>query len=289
MQEEIKPLIRNKGKHEEELGIDQLVLMDFSIAAYNALKCAIQYAKYTRGTIRLLHISNQTESEEAFNPSKAALLPEEQEGELERSRKRLISLAEIISQEGVVATWKQVIGEEPKTGLKTAVATFKPDMIVLGKKKKRFNQIDRETNYLLRNYEGALLIVEEEQEVDLSPSVVVASDLKTEEEYDLSIAKELNQGESHRLTLLHVSKEPANGFAQWKAKMNTQGGVTCVHERSATIVKGVLNYIQHHNPGLLCLGRGNVVKSKFSRFFGPASTTVELIKQSPIPVLILPR
>ncbi len=142
-----------------------LTLMDFSKASYAALKSAVNLAKITNGTIEILHVGAAKDIAEQENQMAAMRSIYENKLSL---KKKLSNLTQLIQkEENVPAHFTLSIGNI-KNEVNDAIQTFEPDVVVLGKRKKKVVNFlgDGVTKHLLGSFKGGILLAGEENTLE---------------------------------------------------------------------------------------------------------------------------
>ena len=281
--------ISNMKNRQVKTEYDFLVLTDFSDASYIALKYAISLAKLIKSTIHVCHVANPEKIVENDNSLMAI---RDIELESKKVEKKIGAIVEIVTAEGINVipyySIGNIIGE-----FKERIDVINPDVVILGKKKSNLNLSGKITSYLMNEYAGSLLIVEEESEFKSDTKISLGCNNNTLNEYDPSLLFSLDGQTKNPLTLLNV-KKPNNSNEEiiipqtwWKSCNEINRDVQFEYENDDTIVSGLLKHISSNNIELLCIGKGKS-RNFIQRMTSSSSTTVpNVINKVRIPILVL--
>jgi nucleotide-binding universal stress UspA family protein len=273
-------------EHKKENNL--LVLIDFSEASYVALKYTIAIAKLVKGNISVLHVANPDEIVDTDNVAAAIKAIESETTKIEN---KLESILEIITAEDIQATSHYSIGNIINE-LEYQIEQVHPDLVVVGKKKKKARFSGKISNYLLNKYTGSLLIVDEDAEFKINLKIAFGCNSGMLNSHDPHIIFELDKHTETSLILLTVrtpaeSTEKIDIPTTWQSSDGKDRSIHCESQESSTVVRGLVEHIAEKNIELLCIGRGKPRGFFQNLFFSQGTTMAEVINKVHIPILVI--
>ncbi len=264
------------------------VLMDFSEASYAALKYTISLAKLLNGEIHVLYVANPTEVVDSDNPLVAMI---EIDLDTAKNERKLKSIIEIITAEGIDATYRycfgNIIGQ-----FKEQVECTKPNLVIVGKKMGKSKFSGKLTSYLMSSYDGSLLIVGEESEFQTDTKISLGCNGNTLNLSNPEMIFSLNKYTKTPITLVEVKNTIDSNHQNilpegWKSLYEKDSNIQFECQNDSNVVNGLVNYVSSNNISLLCIGRGKR-KSFLQRLFSNKSTTaLKIVNRINIPILVL--
>ena len=281
--------ISNMKDRQVKTEYDFLVLTDFSDASYRALKYAISLAKLIKSTIHVCHVANPEKIVENDN---ALMAIRDIESESKKIKKKIGAIVEIVTTEGINViphySIGNIIGE-----FKDRIDVINPDIVILGKKKNNPNLSGKMTSYLINEYTGSLLIVDEETEFKSDTKISIGCNTNTLDRYDPSLLFSLDRQTKASISLLNIknsndSLEKIDIPITWRKSSNEiDQNVKVEHENDSSIADGLLKHIFTNKISLLCVGKGKP-KNFMQRLIPSHSSTIsEIVTKVHIPILML--
>ncbi|MDN5202402.1 universal stress protein [Fulvivirgaceae bacterium BMA10] len=265
-----------------------LVLMDFSMASYSALRYAIMISKLVKANIRVFHVAipdevitseNQTIALKAIN------------SRVVKIEDKLSLIHEIVATEGISTTYQYSFGNIIKE-LKAYVDFINPDLVIVGKKKEKPGFSGKLTGYLLNKYTGSLLIVNEEEKIQQDKGVPLnRNGVETLERTRYQPALENVRDPMHSLSFLSAGQSTMQDD-----QVHTMTGELPINEKDFNIYsenqersifcQKLIHYISKKNIEMLCVGREKQKNWLQNLFFGQNTTMSEVIERTNSPILI---
>lgn len=265
-----------------------LVLIDKSKASNNALKNAISLAKLIDGSIEVFQVKKLSSEVKYENQIAIMRTIDEERNKQKKEFKDIINL--VAKKEGIPVVCNFTYGNV-KNEIKDHIKKTKPDIIVVGKRKKKIVNFlgDGITKSLLKNYDGAVLISGNNEafasynnksigflnNVEGIEKITLINDLKEHTKKPLKLFK-INQGD--------LKTEKA-GLAKLKEQQTKKETIVYEFDISDNTASGMANLVSNNNLSLLCLNKKNNKRSSFSNKLNEIFT--KTIEQTNIPVLIL--
>ncbi len=217
-----------------------LVLIDFKPPSIRALKYALSLAGVLKSPLHLLHLCDLSEQTLTQPPSlvDAACQP---------IHAKLKALVEMVEVAGVQASYAVGFGE-PISKLAKELNYLNPSLVLLGGQPDTAQQMGSISMFLLNNYTGCFLVVNNDTPLSRQTSVLMDISICKQQDYPSKLlnllAKEWHTSagciETNRLTLKKLKKHiKATGI-----------GLFCVHRslKEVSVWGGMLshtNYLKH--------------------------------------------
>jgi nucleotide-binding universal stress UspA family protein len=269
-----------------DTGCELLVLMDFSVASYIALKYSITIAKIVKSNIKVLHVINLESVVETGN---AAVVQREISDKTRKNKEELISIVEIIRTEGIDASYVLFYGNTFNR-VEEYIDLNQPDLIVLGKKKRMISGVL--TKYLLHSYRGSVLFVGQEVAFNKETRISLARPSKIFSEHDPFILSELDRYTKIPLTVITVikSSDPDEKLDPQTVWQSTNGEKFKFHyenRKSPTVTKGLIEHVSEKNIELLCVARENKRHFLYNLIYNKRTIISQVVNAIHIPILVI--
>ncbi|MFT5751006.1 MAG: nucleotide-binding universal stress UspA family protein [Dokdonia sp.] len=266
-----------------------LVLLDKSKASYNALKNAVNLAKLIDGSIDILQVKSPTSVVKYENQIASMRAIDEERTKQKKELKELAVL--LCKEEGLPVSCNFTFGNV-KNEIKNHIEKTQPDIIVLGKRKKKVVNFlgDGITEDLLKTYNGGILISGSKEaftsynnksigflnNTDGIESIAITDDLKRLTQKPLKIFK-INQEE-----FASTKKSGGSKIKEQEVKEDT---IVYEFDANGDTASGMANFISKNNLALLCINKNDEHnRSILGRLNKILTKTIE---KTNIPVLIL--
>ena len=228
------------------------VMMDFTESSYRALRYAMKLAKKIDSDIEIFHVLLLDTT--VYSDNQAVGLRELNLA-FSKIKRKLASIAEILNNEGVSATYSYSTGNV-KLEIKRHLKQSNHRIVVIGNGKSKW----RVGNYLLRKYSGLLIIVSDtiESKIDSSISIEHYSDVLVNSNLDL-IAQPLDKTNSltqisdMKKLLMSSLVDPIKNALQSLSFQDINIKWRSIEETN--IVEAFTKYIYDEQVGLLCIVR----------------------------------
>lgn len=263
-----------------------LILFDFSNASYKALDYLIKLAKTVDGEIEIFCIIDPSGIADSDNQVAALRAIQTEKKRIER---KLNSIVEMIKLEGVETCSAYSIGNL-KSELKLKLAQAKPDIVVMGKRKKGANRL---LNYLVNECQEAVLILGQESKFLKGNKITIGYNDDTLDKYDFQLISKFSQLSQTPLTLLKITSPLEK---EDLIKLSTIPPVSdqidlffrFEYKNSSNVANALLENATDSNAELLCIGRSKF-KNTLSQYFFNNSTAFKIAKNIKTPLLIMSR
>lgn len=267
-----------------------LVLMDKSKASYNALRDAVNLAKLVDGSIDVLQVKSPTNVVRCEN--QVASLRDMYE-ERSKQKKELKNIAQLISkEEGIPIRCTFTFGNI-KSEIKNNIEQTKPDIVVLGKRKKKIISFlgDQITEDLLKTHNGGILISGNNEEAFTlynNQSIGFLNNMDGIEK--LALTKDLKKLTKKPLKVFKInhdgySKTEENGPSKVKEHSDSEKTIIYEFDAKDDAATGMANFISKNDLALLCLPKNDDTnRSLLNRMDKTWATTIE---KTNIPILIM--
>jgi len=232
-----------------------LVLSDLENNLDCTLNSTISFANMIDANVEFFHVKQPTDVVGSDSQLSAMRAINKQ---FVVTNNRLEALAKTISQtNNIEFIYSHAIGNI-KEEIKNRLSETKPDLVVIGKRKpKTLNLVgDRITEFLLKNYEGSLVVASEMNGVEPDKEVSIGV---FNGNSDFSNLKFVNE-------LLSHSKKPVTAFGVHSSSNNFIGKpvktVNYTFDDNDKLIDSLKMYLKRSNVNLLCLDRNEAAKSK---------------------------
>ena len=231
-----------------------LVLSDLKEPITNVLKSTISLAKMIDADIQFFHVKRAAEIVETENQLSAMRkINREYITTENKIRKEVFSLS---SNYDVSINYAFSFGNV-KEEIGKYIKDYKPDVIVLGKRKKNPLSIigDNITKFIMKNHKGAIMIASKNK--ILEPTQPISLGLLNEKDTTINVdfAKDLIKHAQQPLMSFNIVKNPSS-LEKNPTPVN-KNKVEYVFEKSDSVIKNLSNYISKNNINLLCVNRKN--------------------------------
>ena len=231
-----------------------LVLSDLKEPITNVLKSTISLAKMIDADIQFFHVKRAAEIVETENQLSAMRkINREYITTENKIRKEVFSLS---SNYDVSINYAFSFGNV-KEEIGKYIKDYKPDVIVLGKRKKNPLSIigDNITKFIMKNHKGAIMIASKNK--ILEPNQPISLGLLNEKDTTINVdfAKDLIKHAQQPLMSFNIVKNSSS--LEKKPTPVNKNKVEYVFEKSDSVIKNLSNYISKNNINLLCVNRKN--------------------------------
>ena len=231
-----------------------LVLSDLKEPITNVLKSTISLAKMIDADIQFFHVKRAAEIVETENQLSAMRkINREYITTENKIRKEVFSLS---SNYDVSINYAFSFGNV-KEEIGKYIKDYKPDVIVLGKRKKNPLSIigDNITKFIMKNHKGAIMIASKNK--ILEPNQPISLGLLNEKDTTINVdfAKDLIKHAQQPLMSFNIVKN-SSSYEKKPTPVN-KNKVEYVFEKSDSVIKNLSNYISKNNINLLCVNRKN--------------------------------
>jgi nucleotide-binding universal stress UspA family protein len=229
-----------------------LVLSDMKDTTANTIKSGVSFAKMIGGDLHFFHVKKPTDIVEKESQLSAMRTINRTYLSTDNDIQDLI---EPISKDyDTPISFSHAFGNV-KSEISNQIKTYQPDVIILGKRKsKPFNFIgDNITEYVIKNYDGAVMIASEENAIQPNTELSLGILNKINATFDMSFADRL---------FGHTQK-PLKSFKTYNASNKTnevnpfteKNTVELVFDHGDNSIKSLSNYLTKSDVNLLCLDR----------------------------------
>ncbi|MEH6536985.1 MAG: universal stress protein [Psychroserpens sp.] len=232
-----------------------LVLSDMKDTTVNAIISGVSLAKMIDGDLRFFHVKKPTEVVE--KESQLSAIRTINRAYLETGSD-IQNLIEPVSKDYDIPIGFSHAFGNVKSEIADYIQSYKPDVIILGKRKSKPLSFigDNVTDFVIKNYDGAIVIASEENA------------LEPNKELSLGILNSLNMSFSTELTksIFSHSQKPLKAFKVINGQkeivnqsaVNREEIVEYVFEQNANTMTTLSKYILKNNIDLLCVDRAKV-------------------------------
>jgi nucleotide-binding universal stress UspA family protein len=261
------------------------VPVDFSACSYNALHYATMLARCSQGKINLCHVIDLEEVEDSENPVVISFMIDRL---FKKTQKRMKSLREIISLEGIIVKEEIVMGNV-EVQLKKQIDELKPNVIVMGRNTERKLGTQSLLKHITRNTTAPVLVVPQTHNPKIPNRAVLASDMDPNRVVEYAPFFDIIKKVSHDLSILNIR---SNYFANSKEALTWVGNLNLTYGVNAKLLqqenhegfKGIADLIRTNQIDLLCTVKHN--NGFFDKFFD-RNISNQLTNQADVPVLVI--
>jgi len=263
-----------------------LVLMDKSKASNNALKNAISLAQLIDGSIEVFQVKKLTSEVRYENQIAIMRAIDEEYNKQKKEFKDIINL--VAKKERLPVICNFTYGNV-KNEIKDHIKKTKPDIIVIGKRKKKIVNFlgDGITKSLLKNHDGAVLISGNNEAFASYNNKSIGFLNNVEGIEKITLINDLKEHTKKPLKLFKINQRKTKkaGLAKLKEQQTKKETIVYEFDVSDNTASGMANLVSNNNLSLLCLNKKNNNRSSFSNKLNEIFT--KTIEQTNIPVLIL--
>lgn len=222
-----------------------LVLSDLKDTMNSTIKNAVSLAKIINGNLYVFHVKKPTEIVEQESQLSAMRSINQSFISISKEMKGLIE--PLAKDYDVAISYNHVIGHI-KTEILGCIASYNPDIIVMGKRKKSISLLgDAVTDLVIDNFNGAIMIASEDQGLEPNSMVSLGVLNNARSNFNMRFAEQL----------LEHSKKP---FKTFKTQIDTEGNskddtVNLVFDHGRNPIHSMSNYLTKSDVNLLCLNR----------------------------------
>jgi len=231
-----------------------LILSDLKDSTQNTLKSAVSLAKMLKVDLEFFHVKKPTDIVEQDNQLSAMRAIGKEHVTTE---KRIQDLLSSMTNDYDIKINSSFTFGNVKSEIENYIDMIKPDIIVLGKKKSKTIKLksDNITDFVLKKYNGAILIASEQNSLEPNKELFLGLLNGIEESFELDFAEDLMKYTSKPLKLFKIVKRP---FDSIKIKKNANiKTVDYVFEQNDNSINKLSNYLVKNNINLFCLNRGD--------------------------------
>ena len=227
-----------------------LVLSDMKSTASKTIKSSISLSKMIDGDVHFFHVRKPTEVVEKESQLSAMRTINKAYVSISSDIQNLIE--PIAKDYNTSITYNHTFGNV-KNEILDCIKKQKPDIIVLGRRKsKPINLLgDKITDFIIKNYNGAIMIASEKEVLD------------PEKELSLGLLDDANTTFNIEFidALFKHTQKPLKSFrtvASNKEEVSTdKETVELVFDQGSNSIKSLSNYLAKSDVNLLCLNREN--------------------------------
>lgn len=261
------------------------VPVDFSACSYNALHYATMLARCSQGKIKLCHVIDLDEIPESDNPVVVSFAMDRL---IKSAEKKMRSLREIISMEGIIVKEEIIIGNL-RTQLLNQIDALKPNVIVIGRNVDKKVSTGSLLRYITQNTCVPVLVIPQSHNPKIPNRAVLASDLDPRREVQFTPFFDIIKKVTHELSILNIKSgyfSNANDALNWINNLNTTYGVNAklLPQENKNGIKGIVDFIHTNKIDLLCTVKYN--HSLYDKLFD-RNIANQLTSQLEVPVLVI--
>ena len=257
-----------------------LVLSDLKESSNRVLKNAVSFSKLVGGETNLFHVKKPTDIIDRESQLSAYRTINEQRA---LTKKNIESIINNVNESiNAKVNFSYVFGNV-KNEIEDYISTYKPDLIVLGKRKsKTFSLGDNITDFVLKAYEGIVMIIDNK------------SDIQFHRELSLGLLDEKNKLFNINITdlLLAQSKKPLKSFKfvskaateNIEQSSNDSSLVEYIFERNDNSIQNLAKFLKKSDIDILLVD-GNYNEDKKSGGLNQSDIR-NVINQVNIPLII---
>lgn len=230
-----------------------IVLSDLKSDMHNTLKSTASLCKMINGEISLFHVMSPSSVVKKENQLSAMREINDEYSVTDKKMKHIMQ--SILKESKINMNYSLVFGN-----LKDEIATFiaenKPDMIVLGKKKPKPLQFIRDniTEFVLKQYKGAILITEDQPAFEPNSTLSVGTLNGLESAVNLEFSEDLLKHTDQPLKSFKIAKNSKN--IQETTAIKDKKVIEYVFEYNDNAIEKLPDYLSKNNINLLFINRG---------------------------------
>lgn len=230
-----------------------LVLSDMKESSSNTIQSAVSLTKMIDGRLNFFHVRNASEIVE--KESQLSAIRTINKSYVERGNTIQNLIEPIVKDNNIHIGYNHAFGNV-KNEIKDYINEFKPDIIVLGKRKSKPLSIlgNNITDFVIKHFDGTIMIASNDNL--LKPNSVLSLGVLNNSDMDFNM-RFANHLVNHTQKPLRVFKTKSKK-SELKNLGDFEGQKTTevVFDRGANSIKSLSNYLTKSDVNLLCLNRG---------------------------------
>lgn len=228
-----------------------LVLSDLQRNAITTLNNSVELAKIINGDIEFFHVKKPTDVVERESQLSAIRTINEKYIKTDNQIKCL--LAPISNNEELNVNYKYAFGNV-KEEIINRINEVKPDVIVIGKRKAKALRLlgDNFTDFVLKKYQGAIMIVSDKNAIESNKGISLGFLNNIEDSLKINLAKRLIEKTKTPLKSFCIGEQPGEKNLELLNNLKT---VAYVFEDNTNAIKTISDYVIKNKINLLCLSR----------------------------------
>ena len=229
-----------------------LVLSDLKYATSTTLKNSIGLAKLINGDVDFFHVKKPIDIIKNDNQLSASREINNEYKLIDKKIQKLVS--PIAEQYNININHRYAIGNV-KAEIRNYIKEYKPDIIVLGKRKVKPLKFigDSITNYVLKEHDGVIMIAANNNAIEPNTKIALGVLNGKESSLSLDFSKQLVDNSKKPVKTFTVIKD-SNSFKNTTIT-NNKNEVEYVFEKDENTVKNLSNYLSKNNINLLYIER----------------------------------
>jgi len=231
-----------------------LVLSDLKDSTQNTLKSAVSLAKMLKADLEFFHVKKPTDIVEQDNQLSAMRTIGKEHITTEKTIKKLVRS---VSKDYDMKINSSFTFGNVKREIENYIDMIQPDIIVLGKKKSKAIRLkdDNITDFVLKKYDGAILIASEQNSLEPNKELSLGLLDGIKESFELDFAEDLMKHSSKPIKLFKIVKRSLDSVNIEKSPdIKT---IDFVFEQNDNSINKLSDYLVKNNINLFCLNRGD--------------------------------
>jgi len=230
-----------------------LVLSNLKDSTETILKSTISLSQMVDSEIHFFSVKRPTEIVKRDNQLSAIRTINQEHLVTDKKIQKLIQ--PLLEQYNVTINYSYAFGNV-KEEITNIMDSYQPDIVVLGKRKIKLAKWfgDRITQFVLKKYDGAIMIAADENRIEPNKHLSIGLLDGIEETFNVEFARDL---------LEHIQK-PIKSFKVVKTMNNAEGAyvpksektIEYVFEHRDGAIQNLSNYLSKSKVNLLCIDRG---------------------------------
>ncbi|WP_298550280.1 universal stress protein [uncultured Algibacter sp.] len=228
-----------------------LVLSDLKKSTDSILKSTVSLANIIEGDIEFFHVKKPLEVVNKENQLSAIRTIND---EYITSNKAIKKLVKPISEAySLKLNYKVVIGNL-KDEISKRIKAYKPDIIILGKRKQKLLGLgDKTIKFVFENFKGAIMVASDKNFLEPNKNLLLGVLNSNITNLNTQFVKDLLEHTQKPLKEFHLGEESSDSGHN----MNTIKTVKYVFDKGSNTIQNLSNYLEKSNVNLLYLDRNN--------------------------------
>jgi nucleotide-binding universal stress UspA family protein len=226
-----------------------LVLADLNESTSTTLNSAIKLTKIVDGDINFFSVKKPLDIVEKDNQLSAMRTINEKHNLINKKIKKLVT--EAYSKHGVTVSYNFTFGNI-KNEIEDYINSYKPDVIVLGKRKPTALGLIRDniTSFVLKKYSGIIMIADEKSELNAGKDLEIGFLNDSMSSSNKHFTESITRATQNPLKAFKI----ANTLSS-ETSLSNKNTVEYVFEKGDNAIKNIGKYLLKSKINLLCVNR----------------------------------
>ncbi len=259
-----------------------VLLSDLKNSIDSTLESTISLAKMINGTVTLFHVKEPSELIRSENQLSAKRTIN---SEFNSTDKKINAMLQSFSKTHDIEMSYSFTFGNPKKEIAEYIKEQRPDMVVLGKKNSRpLNFLgDNLTHALLKEYDGAILIVDDKKTIKTNKKLSLGLLNSLEQRLNVEFAEDIMEHSQKPLKSFKIVKNSGTLKVHPPSNNNI---VEYIFEKGDNSIKNLSKYLAKSNIDLLCIERNKsgTKKKDIHKIIGSLNVSMLLADKLKYPI-----